>query len=241
VQFNIGNQEPVEPVFKGQVFVNLGADSGIAPVNVSLATTSNQGYGTTSTYLQLVYDQVNQTLWMNKAADLSFVRVAGSHRDFPFDSAKFDYQATFTPPVALDDVLLRNTNSGFYMPCGSVSVTNTGTSGFHIIFELKRNPLVQLTATVLIIAAFLFLLAIVVSVKKESLATAIASFFFSLWSIRAILSSEMKAFPTLLDLGILSLCVLLLVLMGVRLGLEQWKSPSVTSSPHLSKENKRSV
>jgi len=68
-------------------------------------------------------------------------------------------------------------------------------------------------------AGFLFLIAIVVFVKKEALPTSIASFFFSLWSIRAILSSEMKTFPTVLDLAILSLCVLLLVLLGLRLAL----------------------
>jgi hypothetical protein len=89
------------------------------------------------------------------------------------------------------------------------------------MFEARRNPLVQLTAVVLVGAGVLFLLGIVLFVKKESLPTSIASFFFSLWSIRAILSSEMKTFPTSLDLAILSLCVLLLVALGVRLALKE--------------------
>jgi hypothetical protein len=60
-------------------------------------------------------------------------------------------------------------------------------------------------------------------VKKEALPASIASFFFSLWSIRTILSAEMKMFPTSLDMAILSMCVLFLMLLGLRLGVQGMK------------------
>src|ERR1700734_3738798 len=89
---------------------------------------------------------------------------------------------------------------------------------------MKRNPLVQMTATVLMVAALLFLVAIILSVKREALPTAIASYFFSLWSIRGILASEMRTFPTRLDLAILCLCVVLVVSMGMRFAVEHWRT-----------------
>ena len=98
---------------------------------------------------------------------------------------------------------------------------------------MRRNPIVQLMATVIFLAAALFALIIPFGVKREALPTAVASFFFSLWSTRGILSSEMKVFPTLFDLGILVLCVLLVLLIGIRV-ITWWIKPpreSLTGSP----------
>jgi hypothetical protein len=224
IQFNIGEQEPVEPTFRAQAFMSLGTMSAPAPpANISLNVTEAQGYGTTNVNLPLGYDSLNSTYWMAKPVDLNITRVSGAHRDFPFDSASFDFDAKFTPAVGLYGVLLRNVNPDFYLPCSTVKITNFGAQGFRAQFEMRRNPLVQMTATVLMAAAFLFLVPIVWSVKKESVPTAIASYFFSLWSIRGILGSEMKTFPTRLDLAILCLCVLLVVSMGLRFAVEQWQ------------------
>ena len=67
----------------------------------------------------------------------------------------------------------------------------------------------QLTALVLCVASFVFLVLIVRLEKTESLAASVASFFFSLWSIRVILGSDIKTFPTFIDLWILTLCILM--------------------------------
>lgn len=87
--------------------------------------------------------------------------------------------------------------------------------------DVRRNRLVQLVAVVIFSAAALFTILVPFTVKRDSLAAAIASFFFSVWSTRGILSSQMKVFPTLFDLGILSLCVLLLLFLAVRF-LREW-------------------
>lgn len=223
IQLNLLEQHPMEPYFNGGLFLSLGNASGYGktPVHVTITMSGNNVYGPSTVNSDLQYDEVNQTLWMPKAAEISLLRLSGAHRDFPFDSAKFDFDLKYDPAVPINNFLIRNLNPSFDLPCDTYRVERKGANTVRIMFEARRNPLVQLTAVVLVGAGVLFLLGIVLFVKKESLPTSIASFFFSLWSIRAILSSEMKTFPTSLDLAILSLCVLLLVALGVRLALKE--------------------
>ncbi len=88
-----------------------------------------------------------------------------------------------------------------------------GKGKFHLSFELRRSPLIQLSAIVLGVAGLVFLVIIMTLEKVELLAPSVASYFFALWSIRGILSSEIRVFPTLLDAWILTLCVVLVVLL----------------------------
>jgi hypothetical protein len=190
-------------------------------VHVTFTLSGNGVYGQSIVNADLRYDQPNDTLWMAKPADISFNRQSGTHRDFPFDSAKFDFDLAYDPAIPINNFIVRNRNPSFDLACSTYHVERKSANTVHITFEARRNPLVQLTAIVLVGAGLLFLIGIVLFVKREALATSIASFFFSLWSIRAILSGETKAFPTILDLAILSLCVLLLVALGVRLALRE--------------------
>lgn len=158
---------------------------------------------------------------------MPFYRVSGSHRDFPFDSATIDFDTTFKPELQLKFLMIRNLNSGFYVPCDSAKATSDPSGKVHINFEIRRNPLVQVMAIVILMAAALFVLIIPFTVRREALPTSVASFFFSIWSIRGIWSSEMKVFPTRLDIIILFLCVLLLLLIGTRF-LFRWIRPQRT-------------
>ena len=76
-------------------------------------------------------------------------------------------------------------------------------------FSLTRSPLVQFVAVVLLAAATLLVVPIVLLNDRRTKATAVASYFFSLWSIRAAFASQMMTFPTTLDLAVLSLCAVL--------------------------------
>jgi hypothetical protein len=220
IQLNLMDQNPSEPYFSGLLFASLGSANGQAPVQESFSISASQTLGQWSGFADLNYDQPNKTLWMSKPIDISLNRTSGSHRDFPFDSANFDFNLTYDPAEPFKYIVLRNTNSSFDIPCRTF-IVERNLNVAHISFAAKRNPVVQLTALVLLIEAFIFLVAIVTCVKAESLPTSVASYFFSLWSIRAILSSEIKTFPTLLDMTILSMCVLLLCLLGFRLA---WKT-----------------
>ena len=220
-QIEVKDQHQTEPYFNGGIVLNFGNTSGKNPIRVTIVRSAGGTYGQSTVFGDLQYDESNKTLWMTKAADMSFVRLTGSHMNFPFDSAKFDFNLLLAPSPIFSNVLIRNHTSSFYMPCDRAVAAKNPDNTYHVIFELRRNPLVVLTAVVLIVAAAAFLFAIVFFLKSEALPTAIASFFFSLWSIRTILGSEMKTFPTYFDLAILSLCVLLVVLIGIRLSLKE--------------------
>jgi len=224
IQINLMDQNPAEPYFNGALFASLGSGHGQIPVHESFTISASQLFGQWSGFADLNYDQPNKTLWMSKPLDITLNRTSGSHRDFPFDSAQFDFSLTYDPAVPFKYIILRNANSSFDISCKTFKVDRESNVA-HISFDAQRNPVVKLTAFVLVSAAFIFLVAIVACVKTESLPTSVASYFFSLWSIRAILSSEIKTFPTLLDMGILSMCVLLLGLLGVRLA---WKEIPAT-------------
>jgi hypothetical protein len=224
IQLNLLDQNHSEPYFNGLLFASLGSGHGQTPVHESFSISASQTFGQWSGFADLNYDQPNKTLWMSKPLDITLNRTSGSHRDFPFDSAHFDFDLTYDPAVPFKYIILRNANSSFDISCKTFTV-NWQSNVAHISFDAKRNPVVRLTAFVLVGAAFIFLVAIVTCVKTESLPTSVASYFFSLWSIRAILSSEIKTFPTLLDMAILSMCVLLLGFLGVRLA---WKEIPAT-------------
>jgi hypothetical protein len=217
IQYSI-KEQAVEPYFDGGVFISLGNVGTTAPPSkLEVDTTAQQNYGNTSTYVNFVRNEPANGWWMPKEAEhVPYYRVSGAHRNFPFDSAVISFDTTFEPALKLRFLMIRNFNPSFYIPCETANATTDLNGKIHIRFEMRRNPLVQLMSVVLLIAAALFVLIIPVSVKLETLPTAVASFFFSVWSIRGILSSEMKTFPTILDLVILALCVVLLVAIGVR-------------------------
>jgi hypothetical protein len=226
IQYNIKDQA-VEPYFKGSIFINLG-DIQTGPQRVEVQTTGEAPYGNSITHADFFRDEPNKQFWMRKESEEApFYRTAGSHRDFPFDSATIDFDTTFNPALNLRFLMIRNLNPSFYLPCETVRITTDPTGKIHMTFEMRRNILVQFMAIVILIAATMFVLIIPFTVKRDSLPTSVASFFFSIWSIRGILSSEMKIFPTQLDIMILFLCVLLILLLGIRL-LIQWARPLKT-------------
>jgi hypothetical protein len=220
LQLEVFEQDPTGPFFHGNLMIIVGGERETIPSQMVISTSGGRGYAGNRDSVRLVYDSEFKTAVTKEPVTTEFVRTRGSHRDFPFDSAKFDFGVSWNPPVPLTGVMVRNYNPSFYLPCQTFSVEKNSTGLVRLKFEMHRDPLVQLTAVVLVAAGFVFLLGIVFFVERGALPTSIASFFFSLWSIRAILSSEMKVFPTILDLSILSLCVSLVVMIGARVAIQ---------------------
>jgi hypothetical protein len=247
VQFDIKEQHPTEPYFSGSFFVNLG-DVPSGPAQMEVDTTGGGKYGTSVKHVQLFRDDPAKTFWMTKESDeIPLVRSSGSHRDFPFDSATIDFNTTFKPAPPLQLVIIRNFNPSFYVPCEQIKAEIVSSDTIHVRFEIRRNPLVRVMAVVVLTAALLFVLIVPFAVKVDALPTSVASFFFSIWSVRGILSSEAKVFPTRLDEAILFLSVLLLLLIGIRV-LWSWcltefytqgRHPNHASKPHDEKRSRR--
>ena len=99
---------------------------------------------------------------------------------------------------------------GFVMNCREMFVTRPNSRTVHIKFGLHRSPFAQLYTVTLTLASIVFLFLIIRITQFTSLATAMASFFLSLWSIRRIFDPQIKTFPTLFDHGILCICMLAL-------------------------------
>jgi hypothetical protein len=221
IQFDLREQDPTEPYFNGGFFINLGKTVGTNPVDMQLTFSGNKTFGSTNRSARLLFDKEADALWMSGESQIGLNRTEGSHRQFPFDSAAFDFDLTYAPAIPFYNFFLRNHNPNFSIPCRDFTVTNIGPGKAHIHFIALRNPFVRLTALVLVGAGAMFMVAILMFVKTESLPTAVASYFFSLWSIRSILSSEIKTFPTYLDFAILCLCVLLLIGLSIRLAFKE--------------------
>lgn len=226
IQVELLDQEPFEPIFNSRMYLSLSQAHRKDPERITFETSPTRTFAGVAFHADLLYREDTHTLVPDKTLDFYIVRTKGSHRDFPFDSAEFDFDLSHSPPVPIGRYAVRNLNHSFDVPCATMKVETRAPGREHLHFEATRNRVVQLTAVLLLGAGFLFLIGIVTFVKSESLPTAIASYFFSMWSIRSILSSEIKTFPTDLDLGILSLCALLLVALGIRLSLKELRALS---------------
>jgi hypothetical protein len=95
-----------------------------------------------------------------------------------------------------------------------------------ISFELRRNPLIMDTAVMLLVIAAIFAVLITTKMEIKALPGAVAAYFFSVWSIRGLFGLTPEGFPTLFDIGIVLLALLVPLLLVFRLlGLAQLLSP----------------
>lgn len=176
IQYSL-KEQAVEPYFRGTIFISLG-EASTAATQAELTTTAGGKYGNTVTHVEFFPDEQNKTFWMRKESEeVPFVRTSGSARDFPFDSALVELETTFAPPLPIHGVVLRNFNPSFYIPCDRVTVKTEGPTKLGLTFEVRRKPLVQLFAVVILIAAAMFALIIPFTVKRDALPTSVASFF----------------------------------------------------------------
>ena len=138
-----------------------------------------------------------------------------SHYMFPFDSARFEERFSFTSPIDIRGALLFNGVPGFYMPCDTAKVVSEPGSAT-ITFELRRNPLIIYTAVLLLGVAASFAILITLFAQTGPLPGALASYFFALWTLRALFGLTAEGFPTLFDIGIVVLVLLIPVLLLLR-------------------------
>lgn len=91
--------------------------------------------------------------------------------------------------------------------------------------QFRLNPFVQTAIVILSLSALAFALLLSRLRTLESLATATASYFLSLWSIRGIVDKTILSFPTLFDMWLLAVAIAVLVIVIVT-----WRSIGLTDS-----------
>jgi hypothetical protein len=119
VQIQLEKQDPDEPSFEGNIFINLGRRSGNSPLTVQLDTSQGRNYADNTDFLDFVYDQTNKTLRMRNRAPFDLIQTSGSHKLFPFDSAPFDFSLSFKPQIPLSLIMIENRSRGFFWTAGT--------------------------------------------------------------------------------------------------------------------------
>lgn len=209
LQIGLDKQEPREPVFNGRVFVYIQNYQGtVQPLQLEFSAVNNYGSHTFNIPLQL---NASGTLTALKMEDVTVIAREGTHFWFPFDSPSFDFQATLNPDLPLRGFIIVNRVPGFLMRCDDIKIKPILPGKYQVGLSLHRDPSVQLVCVVLAVAATVFTFLILTLNKIETLSASVASFFFSLWSVRGIVSSELKTFPSLLDFWLFALCLVLLL------------------------------
>ena len=186
LEVQVEKQHPIEPTFDGQLFVYSLNPDDAKYGSVTITRSPDRTYGRYTGRFDLVHEQRdfgNETRF-RKWEKFSLIAEKGLHRLFPYDSASFDFEIGVNPPVQFNVVRVSNRVPGLVMDCDDLAAHQIDPGKVSIRFKLERSPLVRLVAEVLCIAATLFLVMIVRLRELRDLAPTVASYFFSLWSIR---------------------------------------------------------
>jgi hypothetical protein len=216
LELSLKNQNPVDRTVESELFLRLEKPPIPPPSDVQVTRSAVRGYAPAKIAVSFIKD--GEALQSADWEKFDLLSRHGLHKDFPFDSRSFGFTLGFSTELPLDVLKLTNRISGFYIPCSEGSVTWESPRTLKVRFHLQRNRLTQLYAIVFLIIAVIFGYIIVFFINDtQALATAVASYFLSLWSLERILQDEMHIFPTIFDaaLMMISLMMLLGVIGGV--------------------------
>jgi hypothetical protein len=139
-----------------------------------------------------------------------------SHRQFPFDSPDFEFTLNFNPPIRPSVVRFVNRTDTFLPLSKTLKVSWNDPGNLTISIQFTRNPFVKTAVVILGFGAAIFGIFLGFLKSVESLATATASYFLSLWSLRGIVDRTILSFPTYLDMWLLALAAMVLLIVSWR-------------------------
>lgn len=213
-QINVLGPHPAEKIFKGEVFVYYPEDQKPSQA-IRIERLATGTYARSLLTSPLV--PFSRGLATPRALEFDLPTDGTSQREFPFDSPRFDLQMVFQPPIRPGGVIIRNSSPEFILPCSSLEATWDGVNRLRIRFEAKRSPFVRATTVIVGLAALAFAVLLSLIRTTEDLAVATASYFFSVWSLRSIVSPTGLTYSSFLDLWLMGTCVLALFVVGWRL------------------------
>jgi hypothetical protein len=141
---------------------------------------------------------------------LTYIPSSGSHLNYPFDDLFFNLPFEIKPKIKFDKVSIVTRVENFYIKKNPV-ITESN-SGLSLSFKIGRSRSLQITFFViaLSISVYVFLIIRYVS-QLEILVGTITSYFVSVWSIRALFGRSAMVFPTILDIYLILMSVVLMV------------------------------
>ena len=214
IQISLLGPQALEPYFNGEVFLYYASHE--SPPNALSIVREAETYPPEMLEVQLA-PWGDRRLAIPRPVRLSIPTFGITPKLFPFDSLTFDFSLQFTPPRMPKVVLIRNLTTDFIPRCDTFESKWDGVHKLSIHLSIQRNPFVQATVVIISLAALGFGMLLGFVKKTEDLAVATASYFFSIWSVRAIVAPSGLPYPTLLDLWLMMVCVIVLLILAWRL------------------------
>lgn len=214
IQVDLVRQHPSEQYFDAQVFI-LYASSESPPDQLRLTRDASGNYARSVIDTRLV--SFGNGKATPKPLDVSLPTPGLSQRRFPFDSPTFDVTLHFEPAQRPKVVMFRNRTADFVPLCDTFRSKWDDPDKLRIQMAFRRNPFVQAVVVIVGLAALGFGVLLGQIKDPENLTTATASYFFSLWSVRGIIAPANVSYPTLLDLWLMAISILVLFLVAWRL------------------------
>lgn len=215
IEIQLRKQDPIEPVFDSeiQLLSTHPDDRNISKVTIIRSAVLSYARSIYTFPMFLDQGSIHFPQW----EQFDLIAAKGLHAYFPFDSPDFNFQLSVDPPIHYEYIRITNRVPGFKIDCKSINSNLVDNNTIQIVFSITRYRLTQLFVIALLLSFLIFMIAIINLEKVESLTIGSASFFFSMWSIRKILEPEIHTFPTLFDIWILILCVIILIFLCYRL------------------------
>jgi hypothetical protein len=214
IQLNVLSPHPVEQTLQAELFLYYAGHES-PPENLRLTREANGGYAPSILDTSLVPWSKGRATPKPVSFDIPTPGV--SLKNFPFDSRSFDISLHFDPSRRPKVVFVRNMTTDFVPVCSSLTSKWDGIDKLSIKIEWLRNPFVRTTTVIIAMAALAFALLLGRIKETEPLATATASYFFSIWSVRGIVAPSGLAYPTALDLWLMTVSIIVLFLVAWRL------------------------
>ncbi len=214
IQIDVTAPHPVEEYFDAELFLYY-TNHETPPEALHLVRGASGGYAQSLLDTPLV--PWSQGLATPKPVPFTIPTPGVSLKLFPFDSRNFDFSLQFTPPRRPKVTLVRNRTADFIPVCSSFASSWDGHDRLSVKVAFRRNPFVQTTVVIIGLAALGFGLLLWRIKETEDLATATASYFFSIWSVRGIVAPSGLGYPTLLDLWLMCVSIMVLFVVALRL------------------------
>jgi hypothetical protein len=208
IQIVLLGQEAREPLFTGTIFFGL-EDTPLGADHLDLTRGAAETYAPSVIRLSLVRDDGFGLHTVPTGID--FPTNDRGHARFPLDSSTVATDISFSGDISIDAIRITNRVAGFLLSRPTATISKAGTiQTVHLRFVLKRDLFTQTLCALILFSGAVFATLILTTQKPEALGTSVAAFFFSLWSLRGVLASQILTFPTLFDYAIVLLCSLML-------------------------------
>ena len=207
IQINLNSQLPREPAFQGQVFI--AGDMPVEGNTLILGRAAVGSYAPSDLQLNVFRDDTFGT--HTNVADMDFPTADRGHSRFPFDSSYVELNISFKPVIPIEVVRITNRIPGFILSASSVTADRHADGSIRLRFLLKRDPFTQILCGLILVAGLCFAVLILATQTAAALGSSVAAFFFSLWSLRGVLATQIQTFPTLFDYMIVLLCSFMLL------------------------------